>query len=282
MKAIIILAAAFACAGCASVPQSEVTPAPVIAAEHAFAARAGEIGWIPAFCEYSADGAQLVGRAGLIDAKARMCGAPENGGTDLYWAPDFAGIARSGDMGFTTGPASFDATRTPTVQYFTVWVRQADGAWRWIYDGGPGPVASPGPYLQDGQAVRALPVATHGAGSAASAVEQVLALEREPGTPASLRASLAEDAHVYRRGQPRVFGGEQARDAMAYPVENVAYRVVRAEGSSAGDMVFTLGEARWENAGVAAQGFFARIWQLRPEGWRIVYDQLVPWSPPPS
>lgn len=250
---------------------------PVVAAERAFAARAGAVGWIPAFCEFSAPDAQTIGRAGPINAHERMCALQDDGERNLYWAPSVAGIATSGDLGFTTGPASFDAAHTPSIQYFTVWRREADGSWKWIYDGGPGAVVGPGPFVS---AVQALPTAAGGVGSSALAAQQVSDLEIGAAATGALTDYLAEDAHVYRRGVERADGGAAARAAMLLPTDEVATRLVRVEASQAGDLVFTLGEAHWQEGDAAKQGFFARIWQRRPEGWRVVYDQLVPWAAP--
>jgi ketosteroid isomerase-like protein len=260
------------------VQEALLNPDPVIDAERAFAARAGEIGWIPAFCEFSAGDGQLIGRAGLVNAHERLCALPDDGERNLYWTPSFAGIATSGDLGLTTGPASFDAARTPAIQYFTVWRQAPDGSWKWIYDGGPGPVAEPGPYIDTPQT---LPTAAGGVGSAESAAQQVSELEIGAAATGALEDYLASDAHVYRRGAARAYGGPAARAAMLSPTPQVATRLVRVEASQAGDMVFTLGEAHWEDAaGTAQQGFFARIWQYRSSAWLVVYDQLVPWSPP--
>ncbi len=268
---------------CASALPVELPSADaVIAAERAFAARAGEVGWIPAFREYTAPDGQLVGQAGLVSAPERMAALADDGERGLYWAPVYAGIARSGDLGFTTGPVSFDTTRTPAIQYFTVWRRQPDGSWKWIYDGGPGPVAEPGPFLAEGAAPRELPLAARGAGSAATAVAQVTEIERGASTGAALVAHLGADAHVYRVGQVRAYGGADSAARMIYPTGDVSYRTVRAEGSSAGDLVFTLGEANWVSDGAPRQGFYARIWQFRPAGWAIVYDQLAIRAPPPG
>jgi ketosteroid isomerase-like protein len=198
----------------------------------------------------------------------------------LYWAPSYAGIARSGDLGFTTGPASFDATRTAAIQYFTVWRRQADGSWKWIFDGGPGRITSPGPYLADGVEVPMLPVAAAGTGSASSAAEQVDEIEASAASPSALRVYLVAGAHVYRTGRARAYGGAESAANLAYPSREISYQPRRTEASAAGDMVFTLGEAHWTQDGAAKQGFYARIWQHQPNGWRIVYDQLVPWTPP--
>lgn len=154
-----------------------------------------------------------------------------------------------------------------------------DESWKWIYDGGPGPVANIGSYLADGFEPRRLPVAASGVGSSAAAVAQVSEIEARANTAAVLSAHLAEDAHVYRAQQPRAYGGAQATATMIYPAGEVAYRVLRAEGSEAGDLVFTVGWANWVSRDSPVQGMFARIWQHRPEGWRIVYDQLLE---PPS
>lgn len=270
-----LLVSAFVLAGCASAPiEPPVTAAPVIAAERAFAARAGEIGWIPAFREYTAPDGQI-GQADIVSAPETLAATPDDGVRTLYWQPAYAGIARSGDLGFTTGPFSVDEARTPRGQYFTVWRRQPDGVWKWIWDGGPGPMAELGAIPDASSEVATLPLAASGAGSAAQAVEQVTALESGASNTAGLARYLAQDAHVYRPGQARAIGGADAAAAFAPPGSDVAHHLVRAEASAAGDLVFTLGETSYVRDGQARRGYFARIWQHRPEGWRIVYDQLA-------
>lgn len=278
MRAVLFAAVA-ALSACTTTQHTTVTAAPVIGAERAFAARAHEIGWIPAFCEFSAADGQLVGRAGLTPAHERMCALPDDGERNLYWAPSFAGIASSGDLGFTTGPASYDATRTPAIQYFTVWRRQSDGSWKWIYDGGPGQVEAPGPYLADGADVPTLPPVV-GVGSAGAAMAQVNSIEASASTASALRRYLAPGAHVYRTARARAYGGDASEANLIYPAADVSYVHRRTESSSGGDLVFTLGEAHWTQNGEAKQGFYARMWQYNASGWRIVYDQLAPWTPP--
>jgi ketosteroid isomerase-like protein len=66
----------------------------------------------------------------------------------LSWTPLYAGASESGDLGFTVGTA-IDAITNPDgsvdrfhSKYLTLWARQADGAWRFIADGG---ASSPAP-----------------------------------------------------------------------------------------------------------------------------------------
>jgi ketosteroid isomerase-like protein len=275
----LLFASLFLVAACASAPaEPPVTAAPVIAAERAFSARAGEIGWIAAFREYTAPDGQL-GQADIVSAPETLAAADGPGGRLLYWQPAYAGIARSGDLGFTTGPFSVDETRTPRGQYFTVWRRQPDGSWKWIWDGGPGPMAELGPIPEPTSDVASLPVAAAGVGSAEEAARQVVALERGAANAAALARYLAEDAHVYRPGRARAYGGEAADAAFATPAGAVAHELARAEASAAGDLVFTLGETAYAVEGQARRGYFARIWQYRPEGWRIVFDAMIARAP---
>lgn len=262
---------------CASAPEAPVArnADEVIAVERAFAARGAEIGWIPAFREYTAPDGQF---GELQNAPEQLAATPDDGARNLFWWPAFAGIARSGDLGFTTGPFSVDDARTPRGQYFTVWRKQPDGSWRWVWDGGPGPRPDPLNRGIDAASIPMLPISASGVGSAEEAQRQVSALEGDSSS-AGLAAYLAADAQVYRSGRPLE---SAAAESFVFPNGEVRYTLRRTEASAAGDLVFTLGEASWTRDGTARQGFFARIWQHRPDGWRIVYDQLVGRAPPPQ
>lgn len=270
----LILAAALL-AGCASAPAVPINADAVIAAERAFAARAGEVGWVQAFRENVAPDGQLGQPGGYANAPQTLAETPDDGGRNLFWWPAFAGIARSGDLGFTTGVVSVDEARTPRGHYFTVWRRQPDGAWKWIYDGGVGPIAEPNLIAPDA-AVPSLAISEQGAGSAATAIAEVSALERA----GALAGRLAPDAHVFRSRLARAVGAA-APAAMAVPRGDVTYTLARIEASAAGDLAMVLGEARWSADGGEASGLFGRIWHRRADGWRIVYDQLIQPRPPP-
>ncbi|GAM98810.1 hypothetical protein U91I_02446 [alpha proteobacterium U9-1i] len=282
MRSLIL--SALLLAACATAPTPPTADsASVIAAERAFAARASEIGWIPAFREFVAPDGQLGNAAGYTNAPQQLAESEDDGNRNLSWWPAFAGIARSGDLGFTTGPVSFDEARTPRGHYFTVWRKQPDGSWKWIYDGGVGPIANPTLIERDAAAVPSLPVAVDGVGSAAQAVAEVSSLENELNGAASVRALLADEARVVRSRQAFASGADIG-SVLTTPSDVVRYEVLRTEASEAGDMVVVLGAAHWEASGAEASGFYARMWQHQSAGWRIVFDQMIiprP-APPPA
>ena len=123
---------------------------------------------------------------------------PKEGGQLLAWLPYFAGIARLGDLGFTTGPAKVNGKRP--VHYFTVWQRQADGGWKWIYDGGADSDTS----KSAGQTVPVVRLPPGDAKAIRSAVamyqvkaaEVALAARAKADVAAAYTAALAADAHM--------------------------------------------------------------------------------------
>ncbi len=60
----------------------------------------------------------------------------------LTWEPLFARVARTGDIGYTIGRYDYSAVDSvgDEIQaggyYITVWERQADGSWKYVFDAG--------------------------------------------------------------------------------------------------------------------------------------------------
>lgn len=58
----------------------------------------------------------------------------------LKWAPDFVDVAASGELGYTYGKYNFSRKDTTgkvinsTGYFHTVWKKQADGSWRFVWD----------------------------------------------------------------------------------------------------------------------------------------------------
>lgn len=252
-------------------------PAPLIAAEHAFSARAGEIGIGPSFLEYMT-GDAIILAPDPVNAKtfytAHDAGqAPKDGGVLLAWWPTFAGMARSGDLGFTTGPATVNGGRG--VFYFTIWSRQPDGSWKWVFDGGvsadSSQVAGPDKAPLALPAGDAKPMAPDVAMSQVKAAEATLAIGAKSNVSLAYKIALAKDAQMQGSGlapatNPDAVDGELASRAVA-----IDFAPLGGAASKAGDLAWTYGNASW----AGGRGHYVRIWQRRAEGWRLVFDEIV-------
>jgi len=234
--------------------------------EREFAAAGAEHGFAWAFRRYHAPGAMVL-QPDPVPAEIALARVPGDGGKGLAWKPEFAGAALSGDLGFTTGPYRQGDVEQANGHYFTVWQLQPDGRWRWLFDGGAD-VADPRLYLQASE-LAVLPVAATGAGSAEAAIAAVA--ETEGVADFRVERHLRADSRVNRSGAAPSIGSELAgQDGV------LEFKPLMRRASAAGDMVFSLGEVREVGDADAPVRYYARIWQLGPDGWRIVFDEIVP------
>ena len=263
--------------GVVSQVQVPTDAAAVVAVEREFAADGATRGWAASFRRYHAPEA-IVLQPDPIKAEITLAKVEGDGPNSLLWRPAYAGIARSGDFGFTTGPVQIRGQEGIRSHYFTIWRKQADGSWKWIFDAGC-EVSDASPLPADA-AVPMLPVASSGAGSANTAIDAVTAIENAlaldaRGAVGRLLDSLPADARVNRVGQRPAVGQPAAAELMRKDGA-VAFKSLMRESSSSGDLVFSMGEARDTFEGKERLRYFARVWQLRPEGWRLVFDELIP------
>jgi len=273
-----LAAASLLAPGAQAAPSKPSDPAPVVAAERAFAARAAEVGIGPSFLEFMTDDAVVFAPDPLL-AKA-VYGArppgktPKEGGTLLNWWPNYAGVARSGDLGFTTGPATVNG-KPAGIFYFTVWSRQPGGGWKWLYDGGveadggsaPGADAAP-LALRPGDPT---PLAPAAAMDQVRDAEMALAARARRDTVAAYEAVLAPDARVQGSAAAPATRPDAVARELATRARTIAFGPLGGSASRAGDLAWTYGDARWDGG----RGHYVRIWQRRDGKWALVFDQIV-------
>lgn len=261
--------------------------APVVAAERAFAADGLALGIDRSFHKWSAPDAILIAGGQVLNARAAYPGTTDldPAAPTLVWWPNWAGVAKSGDMGFTTGGVERGGERRG--HYFTIWKRQADGAWRWVYDGGSGASSAEVPPASSEPMI--LATATVGSDSPEAAMAEVRAAEAALAVAAATDsrsahlAVLAEDGRLYVAPRPPAIGRDAYADALSGWPPVFAFGPTMGGGASdAGDLAWTWGEATWQGAGGAARaGHYVRLWQKRPEGWKLAFAQLIA-APPPQ
>lgn len=110
--------------------------------ELAFSAMSDTAGIERAFLEFAAEDAVLMRNNRIINGKSaiaeRFASSPPTG--KLTWAPHFVDVSASGDLGYTYGQYSYSfidstgTTRSSTGIFHTVWKRQEDGSWKFVYD----------------------------------------------------------------------------------------------------------------------------------------------------
>lgn len=259
-------------------------PARVVAAERAFAADGLALGIRDAFLKHSAAEAIVFQPDVRKVHETFPKQDPDKGGPPLVWWPLWAGIARSGDLGFTTGPFSYDGKLRG--YYFTVWKKQADGGWKWVYDGGPpssavgaAPLGSQPAYLPVSGTKGKYP---ESALADVRKAEAALAKTAKVDVIAAYKPVLAPEGRVAgSRAAPSNSPAGQAAE-LATRARTIDFGPpLGVDVSTAGDLAWTYGEADWIGDGQPRQGHYVRIWQLGPQGWRLAYDLILA-SPPKS
>lgn len=257
-------------------PAQAADPAPVISAERAFAADGLKMGIKRSFLKHAAPEA-IVFAPDAVKAHEYYGARSDKPTPPLVWWPVWAGMSASGDLGFTTGPYTYDGKLGGF--YFTVWRREADGDWKWVYDGGtsgnaagaPGPDAVP-VALAAATGERA---STDVAWQGVSDAEDTLAAGAAHNVRAAYRAVLAPDARVQGSpAAPAVTPRDVARE-LKTRARRIAFSHQGGEVAAAGDLAWTWGDAAWAAKQGPTRGHYVRIWRHDKEGWRLVFDQIL-------
>jgi len=116
----------------------------IVDTEAAFAKLAAEAGIREAFITYAAPDAVLMrnnrlikGDTGITSYLGKQLPLRDE---LLEWKPGFVDVSSSGDLAYTYGNYTYsfaDSTGSRVVQrgvFHTVWKRQADGSWKFVWD----------------------------------------------------------------------------------------------------------------------------------------------------
>ncbi|PKP04019.1 MAG: hypothetical protein CVU14_01005 [Bacteroidetes bacterium HGW-Bacteroidetes-9] len=141
--AFLFLLAFNACSDLPSAKELERIKKEVIETELAFTRMAADSRIEAAFLHYAAKDAVLKRGNKLIagfDSISAYLVENKQAGAELTWYPDFSDVAASGDLAYTYGKFVYsfpDSTGTIRKQegiFHTVWKRQTDGKWKFVWD----------------------------------------------------------------------------------------------------------------------------------------------------
>jgi ketosteroid isomerase-like protein len=115
----------------------------IVQTEREFEQMAATKGLSEAFA-YFADSAAALNRGGYVvhgkDSIRLIYLASRFKGVKLEWKPDFVEVSKAADLGYTYGKYTFstqDSIGKVAVSkgiFHTVWKKQADGQWRFVWD----------------------------------------------------------------------------------------------------------------------------------------------------
>jgi len=236
-----------------------------------------ERGQRAAWLHWFAPGGLMLRQGSLVNAHGFMSQEPPTpppappGAFD--WRPAYGDVARSGDLGYSTGPVRIVELGRSDRYYFSVWRKQADGTWRVVLDLGTN-VTFPDRDPFDDPYVAAPRVEP---GAAGDRDADLAALDRDSLTSgAAFAAALDPDVRGLRWRAPPVVGREALMQLVRQGPAAMAYEPAGSDVSAAGDLGYTYGRYRlgWP---ATEQGVYARMWRLDAVGaWRIVYDVARP------
>ena len=113
----------------------------ILETEKNFSVMAQKEGMNKAFLAFVSDDGVLLRNDSLIQGKQAIMHYMKNSTSKgLSWKPDFVDVSAAGDLGYTYGKYTFTyqdsagVDKTSTGIFHTVWKRQEDGSWKFVWD----------------------------------------------------------------------------------------------------------------------------------------------------
>jgi ketosteroid isomerase-like protein len=239
-----------------------------------------------AFMEFIADDGLLF-RPGPVNGKKWMLDhpvPPSNTRGLLAWQPTFAGMAASGDFGFTSGPWESrpdinDPKPSAFGHFITVWKKQTDGSWRFAVDLGVSHPVSGGsqatwvPVTVSSTTVgRTVPIDEEK--QKLLTEDQQLAKASGKKAPAAFLARAEAGVRVYRNGHLPAIGKNATTKILTPANAQIRWEPEVSDVASSGDVGYTLGtyDLLDGKKKVLEHGSYVRIWRKHAGVWKIVID----------
>lgn len=301
MRVLSCLALALcACAG--PKPAGRVGPESsmlsLVEAERSFARAVSQKGERDAFLEFLADDG-VIFRPHPVNGKEWFSQQHATAGL-LNWQPTYAEVARSNDLGYTTGPWELrrEAEGEQGVtygHYVSIWRRNPGGSWRLLLDVGTvhhPPTAAPSK-VEFGPGAADYPESVPGV-DVESEKEALLETDRvfseyseSYGHVAAYMSFAAGDIRFYRMDKLPVSGKKSVREMLHATPGLLAWKPMAAGASRAGDLGYTYGVAEFVEPvlleGKVLSSSYLRIWRKDEEGnWNVALDIAVSLQPSQS
>lgn len=144
LAVVLILVFASSCEADQKKDETEKWKKEIVETEQDFARMVEKEGIPKAFLNYAAEDAVILRNNELIMGKEAIresYNKQERPDTiSLSWKPDFVEVSKSGDLGYTYGKYQYSVTDSLGNEkisegiFHTVWKRQPDGKWKFVWD----------------------------------------------------------------------------------------------------------------------------------------------------
>jgi ketosteroid isomerase-like protein len=208
----------------------------------------------------------------------------------MTWDPIFADISLAGDMGYTTGPWEYrkkKSSERPSAygQFFSVWMKQTDGNWKVVLDGGvdnPAPInkEEPEPILPNEFASK-VQVDLKTARKSLADAEKEFDNASAKNAGAALIAAAAENIRVFRNGRFPAVGRDAAQLMLGYDHGKLTSKRLGGVVSHSGDLAYSYGEYSNERQDGTERGYYVTVWRMSLGGdWQLAVDVRKKGPPP--
>ncbi|MFA7421998.1 MAG: hypothetical protein WCZ90_20105 [Melioribacteraceae bacterium] len=203
---------------------------------------------------------------------------PNNGW--LIWYPERAGISSSGDIGYTTGPASFRKEKGDSVDiwfgnFCTVWRKQKDNSWKFLIDFG---ISNEKPVITK----KSLQVDTNINSSSFPVTplgNKIFVKQFEGMFDRSQQEERIKnyfvDSRLLVEGFQPIDGDESIKSFLAKNVTDYAlYSMIDGDISSANDFMYAYGTVKINDTSSKAEkeNYYLRVWQKQNDDWKIMIE----------
>ncbi len=246
--------------------------------EYAFAEKAKVGATRDAFLSFI-DDEGIIFRPHPVNGKSLLEKSKPNNGW-LIWYPERAGISASGDIGYTTGPASFRKEKGDTADiwygnFCTVWRKQKDNTWKFLIDFG---ISNEKPAvikksLQVDANINASVLSVTPLGNKVFVKQFEGKFDRSHSEERSKSYSI--DSRLLVEGFQPIDGDESIRTFFSKNVSDYAlYSVMEGDISSANDFIYAYGTVKYTDASSKAEkeNYYLRVWQKQSDDWKIMIE----------
>lgn len=195
------------------------------------------------------------------------------GPAKLLWEPAFAGIALSGDIGFTTGPWQFKKTMQDTALasgvFTSIWRKNGDGEWKNIVDLG---YALAKPAYKTPQ-IKISKTTTFSSKQTIDpiAIDQHFIETYNKDGKTALNNVLLPDSWLNMNALLPFTTASQHAGAIAAIPDGLVMKPLGGGLSKAGDIAYVYGSVAYKTH----KENYLRVWQQTTAGWKVVLQVLL-------